>query len=137
MRCQQQELTNKQKVFCKAYIRNGYNGAQAAIVAGYSKETAKEMACENLTKPHVKKYVDELMTIEEERLGLSKEWAADMLKKTAEGCITGKASQHEIHPAGVIGAVEAISKLFGYNEPEKKEIKHDVTEMVKEYEREY
>lgn len=33
-----------------------FNATQSAIKAGYSRETAKEIGYENLTKPHIKKY---------------------------------------------------------------------------------
>jgi phage terminase small subunit len=45
-------LTLKQSRFIDAYIATG-NGAKAAIEAGYSEATAREMAHENLTKPHI------------------------------------------------------------------------------------
>lgn len=45
-------LTHKQERFVQRYVVHG-NGALAAREAGYSAHTAKEVACENLTKPHV------------------------------------------------------------------------------------
>jgi phage terminase small subunit len=45
-------LTLKQSRFVDAYIATG-NGAKAAVTAGYSEATAREMAHENLTKPHI------------------------------------------------------------------------------------
>jgi len=47
------KLTNKQKQFIKYYLSNGFNATQAAISAGHSKKTAKEIGCENLTKPNI------------------------------------------------------------------------------------
>jgi len=52
------KLTEKQKRFADYYIELG-NATEAAIRAGYSKKTAKEIASENLTKPNIKQYVDE------------------------------------------------------------------------------
>ena len=46
------ELTTKQKLFVKEYLID-FNGAQAAIRAGYSKKTAKQIATENLAKPYL------------------------------------------------------------------------------------
>ena len=51
-------LTPKQKAFADEYIANKGNATQAAINAGYSEGTAKEMGYENLTKPHVRAYID-------------------------------------------------------------------------------
>lgn len=53
-------LTVKQKRFADAYIELG-NGTEAAIKAGYSVKTAKEIGSENLTKPNIKRYIDEIM----------------------------------------------------------------------------
>lgn len=49
-------MTAKQLRFCDEFIKLG-NGSQAAINAGYSKKSAREIASENLTKPNIKKYV--------------------------------------------------------------------------------
>lgn len=50
------KLTEKQKRFADYYIETG-NGTEAAIRAGYSEKTAKEIASENLTKPNIKGYI--------------------------------------------------------------------------------
>ena len=36
------------------------NATQAAIRAGYSEKTARNIACENLTKPYIQEYIQEL-----------------------------------------------------------------------------
>lgn len=46
------KLTAKQEMFVKEYLID-LNATQAAIRAGYSKDTAKEIGCENLTKPNI------------------------------------------------------------------------------------
>ena len=52
-------LTNKQIKFCQEYIIE-LNATQAAIRAGYSKNTARFIACENLTKPNIQQKLAEL-----------------------------------------------------------------------------
>ncbi|NOV01358.1 terminase small subunit [Paenibacillus planticolens] len=52
------KLTEKQKRFADFYLETG-NATEAAIKAGYSKKTAKEVGYENLTKPHLKAYIEE------------------------------------------------------------------------------
>lgn len=67
------KLTVKQKAFCDYYIEAG-NATEAAIRAGYSKKTAKETGYENLTKPHIKLYIDErLKSIEDKRIAKGEE----------------------------------------------------------------
>lgn len=60
-------MTEKQKRFCDEYLIS-LNATQAAIKAGYSKKTAKQIGLENLTKPTVKKYIDERMAEKEAEL---------------------------------------------------------------------
>lgn len=45
-------LNPKQQRFVEEYLVD-LNATQAAIRAGYSKRTAKEIGCENLTKPNI------------------------------------------------------------------------------------
>lgn len=67
------KLTPKQKAFADFYIELG-NATEAAIKAGYSKRTAKEVGYENLTKPHIKSYIEERMNeIESERIAKAEE----------------------------------------------------------------
>ena len=46
------ELTDKQKAFVDEYLID-LNATQAAIRAGYSKDTAQQIGSENLSKPLV------------------------------------------------------------------------------------
>lgn len=67
------KLTPKQKAFADYYIELG-NATEAAIKAGYSKKTAKEVGYENLTKPHIKNYIEERMKeIESDRIAKAEE----------------------------------------------------------------
>src|SRR5690625_3882985 len=78
------KLTEKQQRFCDYYIETG-NATEAAIKAGYSKRTAKEMGHENLTKPHLREYIDERMKeIESKRIMGAKE-ALELLTSIARG----------------------------------------------------
>lgn len=52
------QLTDKQKMFCDEYLID-FNGARAAIAAGYSTKTAKQIATENLSKPYLRDYLNE------------------------------------------------------------------------------
>ena len=53
------DLTPKQKTFCEEYLID-LNGTQAAIRAGYSEKTAYSIASENLSKPNIQQFVQEL-----------------------------------------------------------------------------
>lgn len=53
-------MTDKQKRFCEEYLID-LNATQAAIRAGYSENTARQVGCENLSKPNIQEKVRELM----------------------------------------------------------------------------
>ena len=50
------KLTEKQKRFADYYVKTG-NATQSAIKAGYSKNTARFIGNENLTKPNIAEYI--------------------------------------------------------------------------------
>lgn len=54
------KLTTKQRKFALEYVKSG-NATEAAIKAGYSKKTARSVGSENLSKPDIKKFIDEKM----------------------------------------------------------------------------
>lgn len=69
-------LTEKMKRFAEEYIVD-LNATQAAIRSGYSEKTAKSIGQENLTKPDIQTYVQELMNKRSQRT----EVTADMVLK--------------------------------------------------------
>ena len=78
-----QKLTDRQQAFCREYVKNGYNGLQAAISVGYSKHTAKQIANENLTKPYIRERIDHHKNHLEELLNISKSRIINEHKKLA------------------------------------------------------
>jgi phage terminase small subunit len=67
-------LTDKQELFAKEYIVD-LNATQAAIRAGYSEKTAKSIGQENLTKPDLQQYIQQLMDERSKRVEIT----ADMV----------------------------------------------------------
>jgi phage terminase small subunit len=76
------QLTGKQKKFCEEYIFD-FNASRAARVAGYSEETAGEMGYENLNKPQIKAYIDELQSDLSKTSGISRLKVLRELEKIA------------------------------------------------------
>lgn len=60
-------LTEKQKRFCDEYLID-LNATQAAIRAGYSKRSARQIAERNMTKDDIQKYIKERMDEKEDEL---------------------------------------------------------------------
>ena len=75
-------LTRKQKAFIEEYLID-LNATQAAIRSGYSPDTAKEIGCENLTKPNIKAAIDKAMAERSKRTGICADRVLQELAKIA------------------------------------------------------
>ena len=67
MKTEKHRMTDKQRRFCDEYLID-LNATQAAIRAGYSKKTAKQIGQENLTKPDISEYIKSRMDEKEKAL---------------------------------------------------------------------
>jgi phage terminase small subunit len=65
-------LTARQELFCKEYLID-LNATQAAIRAGYSQDSAREIGSENLSKPDIQTRLQELMEPRNKALDTSRE----------------------------------------------------------------
>ena len=65
-------LTKKQQLFVDEYLID-LNATQAAIRAGYSVDTAKEIGCENLTKPNIQEAIAKTMAERSKRTGVNQD----------------------------------------------------------------
>lgn len=81
------KLTDKQEMFCQEYMID-LNATQAAIRAGYSKNTAKDIACENLAKPNIQARIAELKESRLKRVELTQDEVLEELKNFAYSDIT-------------------------------------------------
>ena len=65
-------VTKKQKRFVEEYLID-LNATQAAIRAGYSPKTAKDIGCENLAKPNISDAIDKAMAERSRRTGINQD----------------------------------------------------------------
>tara|TARA_R110000772_G_scaffold128672_1_gene236375 strand:+ start:222 stop:734 length:513 start_codon:yes stop_codon:yes gene_type:complete len=72
------KLTPKQEMFCQEYLID-LNATQSAIRAGYSKKTAKEISCENLTKPNIQERIAELKANRSDSIALDAKYVLNRL----------------------------------------------------------
>jgi len=79
-------LTDKQIRFCQEYIID-LNGTQAAIRAGYSQDTARQLASQLLTNINVLKYTKEILYERAERTKVTADYVVVRLKQLAERCM--------------------------------------------------
>ena len=66
------KLGKKQAVFVEEYLID-LNATQAAIRAGYSTKTAKEIGCENLSKPNIASHIDKAIAERSKRTGINQD----------------------------------------------------------------
>jgi len=101
-----QELTEKQRLFCLYYVKC-FNATQAALKAGYSKDSAYIIGHENLRKPKVAAEVRRLKGLLAEEVFID---ANDVLRKYAEIAFSDITDyltfgQREVQVMGAFGPV--------------------------------
>ena len=62
-------LTDKEEKFCQEYVKK-LDKAKAAVAAGYSKNSAKEIGYQTFTKIHIKERIAEIRQEIQEKLGI-------------------------------------------------------------------
>lgn len=80
------KLTDKERIFCHEYIID-WNGARAARVAGYSEDSAKDIAYQNSTKLYIKQYIEFIKDDIEKEAGITKLRQLNELAKIAYSSI--------------------------------------------------
>ena len=106
------KLTDKQEKFCYEYVLH-LNATKAAINAGYSENSAKEIGCENLTKPNIQARIRYMQDNLAETAQLS---ALRVLKEHEK-----IAFNEEEKTADKQKSLDSINNMLGYNAPTKNE----------------
>jgi len=116
------KLKGKQQLFVEEYLLD-LNATQAAIRAGYSEKTAKDIGCENLAKPNIAIAIIEAQQARSERTQIDADW---LLKRLAEEATADMADLYdkggalkpvsmwpEIWRKGLVGGLE-VQQNFTY-----------------------
>ena len=80
-------MTKKQKRFVEEYLID-LNATQAAIRAGYSPHTAKDIGCENLAKPNIAAAISQAMAERSRRTGINQDRVLQELARIGFAKIT-------------------------------------------------
>ena len=80
-------MTKKQKRFVEEYLID-LNATQAAIRAGYSPHTAKDIGCENLAKPNIAAAISQAMAERSSRTGINQDRVLQELARIGFAKIT-------------------------------------------------
>jgi phage terminase small subunit len=126
------ELTDKQRRFCEEYLID-LNATQAAIRAGYSENSAKEIGCENLTKPNIQEVIAELKKDISEKLKVDAEWVVARLKTISDRCVQAEpvmihdgkgwveSGEYKFDSSGANKSTELLGKHLGVFEKDNKQ----------------
>ena len=134
------DLTPKQACFVGEYLID-LNATQAAIRAGYSERSAKQLGSRLLTNADVQTAVAKDQAEKAEKLGLSQEWVLRRLVQVVERCLQAEAvvdrkgepviietpegemgATYTFQAAGAIRALELLGKHLNlFNETVKHE----------------
>lgn len=127
-------LNDRQIRFCEEYLANGNNATQAAISAGYSEQSARDIGYENLTKPDISAYIEERQAQILARLQINQDRIAREYARIAFPNIKGLYNEdgsfkniHDIDEEGlaIIAGIETEEiRLEGITIGHTKKVKH-------------
>ena len=89
-------MTDKQKRFCDEYLVD-FNATQAAIRAGYSIKSAKQIAQQNLTKLDLKEYIEKRIAEKQSQLIATQ----DEVLRYLTSVLRGEQKEQTLKMAGV------------------------------------
>lgn len=115
------ELNNKQKVFCREYVKNGNNGTTAYMKAYKCKETtARINASKLLTNTNISEYIKELQEKLEDHSIMSAKERMQWLTNVVNGKVThtsydsnGNAYDNEAYISDKLKAIDVLNKMSG------------------------
>lgn len=96
------KLTAKMEAFCREYMVD-LNATQASIRAGYSKDTAKQMGTENLSKPAIQSRLSELMAERNERNRIDADYVLKRARMMHESCWSNDDAKNAIAALKLVG----------------------------------
>ena len=117
------QLTLKQERFVHEYLID-LNATQAAIRAGYSKKTAKQIGSQNLSKLDISAAIQEAASERIERIKIDADWVLQEQVKVYERCMTvhpvldsqgNPTGEFRFNAAGANKALESIGKHTSIN----------------------
>ena len=138
-------ITPKQERFCQEYIVD-YNGAQAAVRAGYAANSARKTASRLLTNADILARVRELQREQTARLALTQDYVLQQLVDTYRCCREPEpvlvydpdaggmveSGKYQFDSKGALHALELIGKHLGmYQDKLKLDAKLDTGQLGK------
>ena len=107
--------TAKQLRWIDEYLVD-FNGSASAVRAGYSPKTARAIACELLTKPHIQAVLQAKQGALAEKLRITRQGVVQGLLEAVD---MGRVQQN---PGAMIGALREVAKMLGFYAPQVKRV---------------
>lgn len=125
------KLTAKQARFVEEYLID-LNATQAAIRAGYSKKTARQVGAENLSKPVIMSAISDAQAARSHKTQITQERVLEELAKVGFSDIRSMFDNGQLRGvdslpddvAGAVSSIEVISKPGLPDEDGNREIEH-------------
>lgn len=109
------DLNEKHKKFCEEYITDcNATRAYKAVYPKTKDPAARSSACNLLTKPNVRAYIKELQKDVEFHAEVNRLMVVKEVKE-----IAFSSNKKEVATYEKLKALDSLSKMLGYNEPEK------------------
>lgn len=136
-------LNPKQERFCQEYVID-LNGTQAAIRAGYSERSARQIADQNLSKLDIQNKIKELQSEIGNKLGVDAAWIISRLKEVAERCMTAEpvmtkvngesieSGEYKFDASGANRALELLGKHVGIFEKDNEQKDRSIVVKINE-----
>lgn len=102
--------------FADEYLLD-FNGTAAAIRAGYSAKTARQIATENLAKPSIQALIKQRQANDANTLQLTRQRALEVL---LDGVAMAKTMKN---PSAMIQGMSQVAKMLGFYAPPDRKLK--------------
>ena len=109
-------MTPKQMLFVENYLLD-FNGTAAAIRAGYSPNSARQIATENLSIPAIQALIKEQQVNDASKLKMTRQQA---LKVLLDGVSMAKQMND---PATMIQGMSTVARMLGFTAPPDRKTK--------------
>jgi len=100
-------LSDKQALFCREYVID-LNATQAAIRAGYSAKTAKEIGAQNLSKLTIQAEIQRLTADRSQRTEITADYVLQKIQSIIEA--TSAEGESEYNPQAALKGCELLGK---------------------------
>ena len=141
-------LSEKQELFCREYLKD-FNGTQACIRAGYSKNSANVQASRLLANDNIQKYIKEIseglkrndimdiIEVQQRLTAMARGQITEdvvVVEGSGDGCSDSRIIQKKVSAKDQVKALELLGKANGlFVDKVDMSVKNENAELVRDY----